>query len=544
MPSIRCSLQRALDAATEFLGGMGLTVSTAKTEAMLVHPLASARRYTKQLKIAGRALPWKRMVTYLGLAIDHRLTWIPAAKAATTKVRRVQGAVSKLQQHGRGCSTKWALRLNQAAATSVLLYALPLVNLTAVRREQLEGLHRGAIGSILGLPKHSPVAPTLAEAGEWPLSLRMLERALGHIDRLHRAPDGGVLLARLRSQPSSRMGGLCLLYEQVITDPPVTIALPPPHHRPADVHLSLSGANKRQTPAAALLQAAACKLHEELEGSLLVYTDGSVLANGSAAAACTIPARAVNRQCRIPFAASSTAAELAGLHLAADVLAEDPPRQPVAVLCDSKPALQSLINHRRSGLTGALLSSKFSALAAAGVTISFHWLPSHVGIAGNEEADTLAKTAHHPEVPLTRAVAFSDFSRQRLKKLLATVHPDARVANGKGPRLLPEVGLTRRERATLLRLRTGCVWTAARLHAKGRSSSPACERCGDPETLEHLLCACPALAQDRSKVITAYRQQGLPAATISDLLFPSPPHLRALHSLLEFVESNGITAHR
>ncbi|KAH7932663.1 hypothetical protein HPB49_000527 [Dermacentor silvarum] len=61
MPSIRCSLQRALDAVTAFLGSIGLTVSTAKTEAMLIHPLASARRYTKQLKIAGRALPWQQM---------------------------------------------------------------------------------------------------------------------------------------------------------------------------------------------------------------------------------------------------------------------------------------------------------------------------------------------------------------------------------------------------------------------------------------------------------------------------------------------------
>ncbi|KAH7941896.1 hypothetical protein HPB49_018363 [Dermacentor silvarum] len=54
MPSIRCSLQRALDAVTASLGSIGLTVSTAKTDAMLIHPLASARRYTKQLKIVGR----------------------------------------------------------------------------------------------------------------------------------------------------------------------------------------------------------------------------------------------------------------------------------------------------------------------------------------------------------------------------------------------------------------------------------------------------------------------------------------------------------
>ncbi|XP_075553443.1 uncharacterized protein LOC142586063 isoform X1 [Dermacentor variabilis] len=187
-------------------------------------------------------------------------------------------------------------------------------------------------------------------------------------------------------------------------------------------------------------------------------------------------------------------------------------------------------------MTGTLLAVKFSALASSGVCISFPWLPSHVGIAGNEEADTLAKAAHHSGATLTRAVAASDYSRPQLKQLLRAIHPDPRVAKGKGPKLLPESGLTRRDRATLLRLRTGCTWTAARLHAKGQLASPSCRRCGDPDTLEHLLCTCPALAQERSRVTRAYRLQGLPAGSLSDLLFPPHYHLPALHSLVEFME--------
>ncbi|KAH7963961.1 hypothetical protein HPB52_023999 [Rhipicephalus sanguineus] len=53
---------------------------------------------------------------------------------------------------------------------------------------------------------------------------------------------------------------------------------------------------------------------------------------------------------------------------------------------------------------------------------------------------------------LIGAVAASDLSRQRLKELLTTLHPDASVANGKGPKPLPEGGITKRECATLLRL--------------------------------------------------------------------------------------------
>ncbi|XP_049267002.1 uncharacterized protein LOC125756378 [Rhipicephalus sanguineus] len=122
--------------------------------------------------------------------------------------------------------------MNQAAACSVLLYAFSLVALTPARRRLLEGPHMGAVRAILGLPKCSPVAATLAEAGEWPLTLRMLQRALGHIDRLHHATDGRALLERFRGQPGSRMGGLSLLYDQMVPNPPIQVA-PSTATRPA-----------------------------------------------------------------------------------------------------------------------------------------------------------------------------------------------------------------------------------------------------------------------------------------------------------------------
>ncbi|XP_075535232.1 uncharacterized protein LOC142570786 [Dermacentor variabilis] len=469
---------------------------------------------------------WKQTVTHLDLTIDHRLTWISAAKALSAKVRRVHAAVRRLLQRGRGCSTKWALRLNKAAATSSLLYALPLVSLTHARKAQLEVLHRTAIRNVLGLPRHSKIAATLAEAGEWPLSLLMLQRGLGHIDRLHRAPDGQALLDRLRSLPASRMGNLCRLYEETVPQLPVAVTLPPPHHGPPDVHLSLKG-----------------EVH--IRRAQVESTSRSPAAGGSLQAPGGVgrtPAGVhewFSPPQRVGSSASSTAAELAGLHLAADLLAEHLPQQPVAVVCETKPALQALVKPRRAGLAVVLLLAKLTALATAGIPISFHWLPSHVGVAGNEEADTYAKAAHHDAVPVTRAVAASDYTRHRLQCLLTSIQPDTRVASGRAPKPLPENGLTRRDRSTLLRLWTGCTWTAARLYAKGRSTSPACKRCGDPETLEHLLCACPSLAQERSTVMNTYRRQGLPAATETDLLFPVCPQLPALRSLLEFISSTG-----
>lgn len=155
----------------------------------------------------------------------------------------------------------------------------------------------------------------------------------------------------------------------------------------------------------------------------------------------------------------------------------------------------------------------------------------------------LAKAARQPGTSVTRDVLARDFTQANIKGLLVTVHSHSRVANGRGPKLFPEARLTRNDHAAVLRLRSSCVWTAACRHAKGRCASPACSRCGDTETLEHFLCACPGLEKERSRVTTADRRQGLPASSLEHLLFPSRPHLPALQSLVEFLDETGIAAY-
>ncbi|XP_037520770.1 uncharacterized protein LOC119397417 [Rhipicephalus sanguineus] len=533
--AIRTSLQRSLNAVASFFKTIGLTLSPTKTEALLVHPTTAARQRVKRLVLEGRLIPWNKEVTYLGLKIDHRLTWLPATRAAISKAVRVQKAVGKLLCRGRGCTPRLALRLYHGAATAVQTYALPLVQLAPCRREQLELQHRQAIRHFLGLPRQSPVAASLAEAGSWPLSLTMLRQSLNHVDRLHRAPGGSALPQRLRNRPASRMGRICALYEEMVPQPPIRVQPLPPLQQPLDVHLELDKLSKRRTPACELQQAAMEKIHESLRGHLLLFTDGSVLNSArSAAAACVIPETGTTIRCRLPFHSSSTAAELAGLHLAADHLATNLPELPVAIITDSRPTLQALLQPDQAGVTVALLHAKLTALRASGVHLSLHWLPSHVGIAGNEEADAAARAAHHGDTPVTSAVAAADFSRQRIRQLLLTIHPDKRVASGKPPPPLPESGLERNERVLLLRLRTGSAWPAARMHSTGRCTSAACSRCGETETPEHIICSCPALSAERRRLVSRYQHIGLPATSVEDILFPARSPLPALRAFLEF----------
>ncbi|XP_050027831.1 uncharacterized protein [Dermacentor andersoni] len=340
------------------------------------------------------------------------------------------------------------------------------------------------------------------------------------------------------------MGRLCELYEEVIGRPPAKYAqLPPPQRPPIPITTELPGVSKRRSPTCALQQTAASLLYEDHGGHLQTYVDGSVMPDtGLSTAACVVTSLRKSRQCRLSGHATSIAAEVAGLRLAVDLLAEELPATPVTIYCDSKAALLSLQRPERTSLGVALLSTRLMALQEAGCSVSLHWLPAHVGIAGNEEADALAKRTHHCVVPPSLAVTANDFTSHRLRRHLLACHPDKRISFGRPPRPLRQRDLARRENSLLLRLRIGCCWTGA--HRHGLIASQACASCGEPETMEPLLVACPAYLQQRGRLLQDFRRLGLPSARQKGILFPGRNELPALLSVVDGMLANSVANDR
>ncbi|XP_077508711.1 uncharacterized protein LOC144120154 [Amblyomma americanum] len=524
--SARQALQRALDAVKSFLTSKGLVLSATKSEALLVHPRgARATAGIRTLQIDGTNLPWRQQMRYLGLTIDHRLTWIPADKPLLLHLDRVGRTAEHLLARGNGCSASWAIRLFEAAATSAVLYALHLVTLRDTRLNRLEIARRKWIRRLLGVPRNSQTPATLAEAGVLPLNLLLLQRGLTHTDRLHHVPDVEALCARLLGCPHSRMGMLAGAYLESLGQPSSHLALPPlPTRPPLQIFLDFGGTSKRRTPAAAIKQAAAAFL-EECGDSTLLFTDGweSPRLAGS-------PSQAVEQW---PSWQDSTwrLTSWRPSHLVLWQSSATP---------GHRPALQLLTRSHDVVATTSQLRARLHALEDAGRRITLHWVPGHSGIEGNDLADASAKSAHADGSPVSLAVTQHDFASSLLLQVVRTLHPDRRIAARKPFRRLSD-HLPRRDRSLLLRLRIGCTWTPSRLYVHGRASSPACPSCGDTGTLGHLLLACPAHDLPRQRLESGCRALGLQTTTEDDLLFPVRNQLQAHRVLLSFLGESGLS---
>ncbi|XP_077506727.1 uncharacterized protein LOC144115959 [Amblyomma americanum] len=464
-----------------------------KTQAMLLNTRVGARPGRTFLHVGGRDLAWSRLLKYLGLLIDVRLTWNPAVRHFLAQSSRIQGAIRSLLAKGNGITPRLGLQLYQGMAVPQSTYALPLVRLSVAQHLAIERKLRAAIRLCLGLPRSSPVAATLAEAGSWPLELLSRRTSLRHIERLHKAPDGRPLLDRLLTRPNSKMGQAAQYFEDLVGGQPESFPLPP---RPDlghlyEVHPSLPGSRtKRNTAAVGLRQEVAAVLQAEPPGTVPIFTDGSVLPEPcpSVAAACTASSLHSSRQSRLLFVASSTTAELAAIHLAADILNEHPGIKEAAIYTDSRAALQLLLRPFKGPPIARRLAWRLDELCTRGTRIRLTWAPAHVGVLGNEEADSLAKAERSPGTPLSKNLCSFDLVRSIVDRLLLLDHPDPRVANGHPPHLLPNLGLHCKDRSLLLRLRVGCANIGSRLFRIGLSDSPGCSLCNYPEeTTQHLL---------------------------------------------------------
>ena len=147
--------------------------------------------------------------------------------------------------------------------------------------------------------------------------------------------------------------------------------------------------------------------------------------------------------------------------------------------------------------------------------ISFVWIPSHVGITGNENADRLAKTALFGTQNTKLLICWSDL-KPKIDKYINDIWQrdwDGEVQN-KLHHILPylkenlQKGNTRKEQTVMTRLRIGHTWITHSFLLK-REEQPYCYACDSLYTVQHILVECLDFKDTREKYYKTTNMFGL-----------------------------------
>ena len=227
--------------------------------------------------------------------------------------------------------------------------------------------------------------------------------------------------------------------------------------------------------------------HEE------IYTDGSK--DGKKVASAAILDGELY-QFRLPNNSSVFSAEIKAIDLALNHIEQDAYWRYI-VYTDSLSAMKALEGEKTGNPLVVNLLEKLSRLCER-ADIVFCWLPSHIGISGNEEADKAAKDALSLEV-LSFKVPYNDFKpliNDFLRKVWQQSWSDPANQHNKLFTIKPSLGewlpglrTNRREEIIIARLRIGHSYITHSYLLKGEKE-PQCIPCNAPLTVKHVLVDC------------------------------------------------------
>lgn len=172
-------------------------------------------------------------------------------------------------------------------------------------------------------------------------------------------------------------------------------------------------------------------------------------------------------------------------------------------------ALKNSANANKSPLVASTLEL-IHKIMHEGKEVTVIWVPSHVGIDGNEAADRLAKSAiKHPEVELDIPRELTDFKRAIKKEIMKEWQTrwdeESRGRHywsieSKVSRKIKFATTPRCKEVAITRLRLGKCQLNHYLKILDLHNTGLCETCRSPETVEHWVLNCKANGKPRARM--------------------------------------------
>jgi ribonuclease HI len=526
-------MQEAIDKLTAWAEDWCVMINKEKSSTTLF--TLSSKQKAGTVRMGDTPMTEADETTYLGVTFDKRQTWKPHLMKAEGKARRKLAMMRKLAGTTWGANEHILKTVYQGTVRPQLEYSSPTWSSTAKsNRQALDKIQNQALRIMTGATKSTPIAFMEKITGIQPLQERRDVKILLQTEKYKCLTDHP-MSARVKGYTKNRIKRSSFVHEakkldkayatdltipttplgqEDIIDPlqndlsNVAVRSSVPHLQPGkqeDEHIRKS------------LTLAMIDDEYPREAWTHVYTDGSAtraVINGGAGIVILYPSgKRETHHAATGTHCSNYRAETLALMKAVSMI-EDSTEDvnSIVFFTDAMSVLEALTNNKVPQLANALQR------ISTNLNVTLQWIPAHCGVAGNEDADQLAKQGAQLDQP---PVQVSYKEKVTIIKSLTRPRQEADAYHL----------LSRAEQVIMVRLRSGHNRLNAHMHKKYRlAPSPTCPCGTEDQTAEHILQRCKRHDQERA---TKWPQD----TTLHQKLYGDVDDLRRTTS---FIEETGV----
>ena len=400
LKEVQQHIQTALKEIECWCNQWGFKVSVLKTSFVLF----SRKRKKHNINLIFNGAELKRVdsVKFLGMIFDSKLSWKEHVDYIIMRCRKRLNLLKAIAGSKWGADKRTMIIVYKAMILSVIDYGCEIYDSACKSRKwSLDRIQNQALRLCTGALRCTSIEALEVDCGLFPLDLRrhmkQVKCALHYIysDNITSEcfKDCELLKSSLfkdNFKPIFAKVKEIIEYSIPGAIPDILVGnFPPWEGDKIEVDLSLHDIISKKADSVHYMK---CLVLEKLglwPQSLKIYTDGSKceLRTG-----CSfyVPCIKFSKLFRLTNGASVFQAELVAILQALKFVYEKPTVQRVVILSDSLSAIQAIENESDNCLVMEILYMAF-LLSNVGIPIVLCWIPSHIGVLGNEIVDHLAK---------------------------------------------------------------------------------------------------------------------------------------------------------
>ena len=514
-------LQQQLNKIETWANQNGYKFSTSKTQ--VVHFCKRNKCIkTPELTLYKQKIPVKNEAKFLGVIFDKKLTFLPHIKDLKLKCQNALNAFKILCSPEWGGDTNTLLQLYNSLIRSKLDYACQIYGSAKPSYlKMLNPIQNQGLRLATGAFRTSPETSLHVETNTLPLELRRKQLTLQYAIKIGSTPQNPVfnclfetpeLITQKTKKNKTAIKPIGLRIKadlrKINFQPQNLIAYKTPNPplwelTEANIDLELTKFPKQTTTPLTYRENFYKILYEKYKNDKIIYTDGSKSDTAVGAAAVPMIDDLDEINARLPDVASIYTGEATALDMALSTI--NKAKETKFVICtDSLSCLKALKALDTPDPRILKLKIKIHELSIKNKSITLFWIPSHVGIEGNEMADEHAKNALEMEITNIK-LPYTDY-KPKIKQLVTTRWQKNWSEQTQNklfeiqPKLQPNTHtqLKRKDSVIYTRLKIGHT-SLTHKHILTRNDKPFCVGCNTDLTIKHILTNCTEFNTERKK---------------------------------------------